>query len=352
MTLEILSYWICQKNRLMIKNSIGLLFLFFISDVNAQFKKYTYETQRMGSPFRITISCADSNGISKAVKQAFMLASQLESELSDYQTQSELSHVNRLAGTGSFYPIHEPFRAILKESLRAQKLSNGALNVFVGRQVALWRFARQQQQMPDVNALAEIAKKIQGDCVEFSSDSSKIRLTDVNCQLDLGSIGKGFVAQRVVNKLKHTGFPYALVDAGGKLAMTSQGPTDLAWQVAIEVPVSKALLPEVLALKNVSVATSGKTYQSIRLGDATYSHVIDPRTGMALTHSRSATAIAKEGALADWLATAATVMTVQEIEELLVKLKDVRLLVFDNEAGETKILFNHQLIPHETPRLQ
>lgn len=336
----------------MIKNSIGLLFLFFITDVNAAYKKYTYETQRMGSPFRITISCADSTGISNAVKKAFQLAAELESQLSDYQTQSELSQVNRLAGSGSFYPIHEPLRAIIKESLNAQKLSNGGLNIFVGRQVAYWRQARKLQQMPDVLALADIAKKIQNQCLEFSSDSTQIQLTDSACQLDLGSVGKGFVAQRVLEELKLTGFPYALVDAGGKIAMTSQGPTDLPWQVAVEMPVAEAHLSEVLALKNVSVATSGKTYQSIRLGDLTYSHVIDPRTGMALTHSRSATAIAKEGALADWLATAATIMTVQEIEELLVKLKDVRLLVFENEAGRPKILFNHKLIPHEASRLQ
>jgi thiamine biosynthesis lipoprotein len=335
----------------MSKNSIGLLFLFFITDVNAQFKKYTYETQRMGSPFRITISCADSNGISKAVKQAFQLASQLESQLSDYQPESELSQVNRLAGTGKFYPIHEPFRAILKQSLTAQKLTKGALNVFVGRAVGMWREARKLQQMPDVKALQQIAQKIQGTCLEFSADSTQIRLTDSACQLDLGSLGKGFVGQRVLEKLKQQGFPYALVDAGGKLVMTSQGPSNLAWQVAVEMPISKTLLPEVLSLQHVSVATSGKTYQSVRLGDVSYSHVIDPRTGMALTHSRSATSIAEDGTLADWLATAATVMTAQEIEELLVKLTNVRLMVFENESGEPNILFNHKLIPHETPRL-
>jgi thiamine biosynthesis lipoprotein len=305
----------------------------------------------MGSPFRITISCADSNGISRAVKQAFQLASQIESQLSDYQPESELSQVNRLAGTGKFYPIHEPFRAILKQSLTAQKLTKGALNVFVGRAVGMWREARKLQQMPDVKALQKIAQKIQGTtCLEFSADSTQIRLTDSACQLDLGSLGKGFVGQRVLEKLKQLGFPYALIDAGGKLVMTSQGPSNLAWQVAVEMPVSNTLLPEVLSLNHVSVATSGKTYQSVRLGDVIYSHVIDPRTGMALTHSRSATAIAKEGALADWLATAATVMTVQEIEELLVKLTNVRLMVFENESGEPKILFNHKLIPHETPR--
>jgi thiamine biosynthesis lipoprotein ApbE len=72
---------------------------------------------------------------------------------------------------------------------------------------------------------------------------------------------------------------------------------------------------------------------------------------MALTHARSATAIAADGTLADWLATAATVLNVQEIEELLVKLTNVRLMVFENEAGKPKILFNYKLNPHEASRL-
>lgn len=335
----------------MLKTVLGLLLFSISIHSNAQFQKYTYETQRMGSPFRITLSCADSNGISIAVKRAFRLAAELESELSDYQPTSEISYVNRLAGTGQFYPIHEAFRAILVESLKAKNLSNGALNVFAGKQVGLWRQARKNQKIPDWETLKQIAQKIQGNCLEFSADSSQVRLLDAACQLDLGSLGKGFVAQRILDELKRMGFPYALVDAGGKIVMTSQNPSDLPWQVGIEMPISTAILPETFSLKHVSVATSGKTYQSIQLGDITYSHVIDPKTGMALTHSRSATAIAEDGTLADWLATAATVMTMQEIQELLVKLINVRLLVFENESGKPKILFNYKLLPHEASRL-
>jgi FAD:protein FMN transferase len=335
----------------MFKNSLSLFFILILGNANAQYKKYTYETQRMGSPFRITISCVDSNGISKAVKRGFSMASQLESELSDYQPTSELSQINRFAGTGTFFPIHEAFRAIVKESLKAKNLSHGALNVFAGKQVGIWRQARKIQKMPDTYALHQIAQKIQGACLEFSADSTHVRLLDSACQLDLGSLGKGFVAQRVLAELTRMGFPYALVDAGGKIAMTSQGPNDSPWEVGIEMTASKALLPETISLKHVAIATSGKTYQSIQLGGLNYSHVIDPKTGMALTHARSATAIAEDGTLADWLATAATIMTVQEIEELLVKLTNVRLLVFENESGEPKILFNYKLIPHEAPRL-
>jgi thiamine biosynthesis lipoprotein len=233
----------------------------------------------------------------------------------------------------------------------AQKLTQGALNVSVGKPVGLWRQARKLGEMPDLGVLRQLASKIQGTCLEFSADSTQLRLLDSACQLDLGSLGKGFVAQRVLDELKTLGFPYALVDAGGKIVMTSQGPTDLPWQVGIEIPISNATLPELLALKHVAVATSGKTYQSVRLGDKQYSHVIDPRTGMALEHARSATAIAEEGTLADWLATAATVMTLQEIEKLVVKLGNVRLLIFENESGEPKILFNYKLIPYEATRI-
>jgi hypothetical protein len=42
---------------------------------------------------------------------------------------------------------------------------------------------------------------------------------------------------------------------------------------------------------------------------------------------------------------------VQEIQELLVKLINVRLLIFENESGEPKILFNYKMIPYEAPRL-
>ena len=320
--------------------TLSLICLIYSSS-QAQWQKFTFETQRMGSPFRITISCQDSTGIAKAVKRAFRLAADLESQLSDYQSNSELSQVNLRAGTGEYYPIHEPLRAILRTALDAQEKTGGALNIFVGKAVGMWRQARKLHQLPDVFRLHQIATKIQVPCLEFSKDSSAIRLLDSDCQMDLGSLGKGFVAQRVLEDLRSKAWSYILVDAGGKLSMTSQNSSGLPWQVALEVPVSKQLMSDVLSLNHVSVATSGKTYQSVEIDGTSYSHVIDPRTGMALQHARSATAISADGTLSDWLATAATVMNMQEIEKLLVKLPNVRLLVFENQAGEPKILFNY-----------
>lgn len=327
------------------KISFLLIIVLLISYQNfAQIGKYTFETARMGSPFRIVVSTNDSIGISKVIQSSFEIARVLESQLSDYQINSALSQVNFRAGTGEFFPIHPPLKEILKAALQAEILTQGALNVKLGRLVQAWRKTRKDQILPDEGELRKIALAIQGKCIEFSDDSTQIRLADRACQLDLGSLGKGFVAQKVLDFLVKSAWPYALVDAGGKICMTSLDKMGGEWSVGLEIPGGTVLSDQMLRLKNCSIASSGKTYQQVQIGDQVYSHVLDPRTGMALTHGRSATAISADGTSADWLATAATVMSLQEIKKLLVKLPDVRLLVWEINAGKIDILLNQNLL--------
>ncbi len=330
----------------MIKKINFLLpFILLISYQNfAQTVKYTFETSRMGSPFRIVVSTNDSLGISKVIQSSFDLARDLEAQLSDYQINSELSQVNLRAGTGEFFPIHSPLKEILSIALQAEGLTHGALNVKVGRLVQAWRKTRKDQILPNEKELRKIADAIQGNCIEFSEDSTKLRLANRACQLDLGSLGKGFVAQKVLDHLINNSWPYALVDAGGKICMTSLDKMGGQWVLGLEIPGGTAISDQMLSLKNCSIASSGKTYQQVKIGDQVYSHVLDPRTGMALTHGRSATAIAPDGTLADWLATAATIMPIREIEKLLVKLPNVRLLVWEFNAGKLDILLNRNLL--------
>lgn len=322
-----------------------LLFILLISYQNfAQTGKYTFETSRMGSPFRIIVSTNDSSGISKVIQSSFELARDLESQLSDYQINSELSQVNLRAGTGEFFPIHSSLKEILIAAMQAENLTQGALNVKVGRLVQAWRRTRKDKILPHEKELRKIAEAIQGKCIEFSDDSTKLRLANRACQLDLGSLGKGFVAQKVLDHLINNAWRNVLVDAGGKICLTSQVGKEEAWLVGLEIPGGTAISDQMLSLKNCSIASSGKTYQQVQIGNQVYSHVLDPRTGMALTHGRSATAIAPNGTLADWLATAATIMPIQEIEKLLVKLPNVRLLVWEFKAGKLDILLNHNLL--------
>lgn len=310
----------------------------------AQWTKYRFETARMGSPFRIIVSTQDSTGLSQIIKNAQALAENLESQLSDYQSNSDVSQVNLRAGTGQFFPIKEPFKAILKESMLAFEQSGGDLNIFIGKLVAAWRIARKTHVLPAEDVLQIGLKATEIACLEFNADSSAIRLTNSACQIDLGSIGKGFVAQRVLDFLRKSGYPYALVDAGGKICASQVNPNGDAWKVGLELPNSKKVAVDFIEIKNQSIASSGKTYQQVEIAGKNYSHVINPKTGLGLEHARSATAIAPDGARADWIATAATMMELDKIKELLKSIPKVQVLVWEYQNRELEILLNHGIL--------
>jgi thiamine biosynthesis lipoprotein len=323
---------------------ISFIVHFFVHNLSAQTHKFTYETGKMGSPFRIIVSTHDSVGLGSKIKKAFALAENLENQLSDYRENSVVSQINRLAGTGKYFPISSEFKAILLESMFAQKITGGELNVFAGKMVKAWRKARQVKQLPDSLQMAEVSRNIRGECVQFSKDSSEIRLVNSFCQLDFGSIGKGFVAQKVMDFLISLSCPHVLVDAGGKIVCTQIDESGVDWKVGLELPQSKNIASSFLKLKNTSVATSGKTYQFVEINGKEYSHVLNPLTGWALTHAQSATVVIKNGAVSDWLATAATILEIEKLKEIISYFKDVKILVWQNNSGKLEVVFNHNVL--------
>jgi thiamine biosynthesis lipoprotein ApbE len=76
------------------------------------------------------------------------------------------------------------------------------------------------------------------------------------------------------------------------------------------------LRDEILTLSNAAVSTSGDLHQSVEIEGVSYSHILDPVTGLGLTRRVAATVIAEEAKLSDPLATAACVLGAEDGERL------------------------------------
>ena len=74
-----------------------------------------------------------------------------------------------------------------------------------------------------------------------------------------------------------------------------------------------------LTLANCSIATSGDWEQYIELDGVSYSHIIDPRTGMGITNRSQVTVITKKGMTADALASTFSVLGYNDSIDLLKK---------------------------------
>jgi FAD:protein FMN transferase len=164
--------------------------------------------------------------------------------------------------------------------------------VTLGPLIQLWRTARERRTLPDPSAVTE-ARRQTGYRKLRLLPRNEVQLVRTGMRLDLGGIAKGYAADEMLQTLRESGFPRALVAASGDLAI-GDGP----WRIEL------GATGEVRELSRCAVSTSGDETQFVEIGGVRYSHIIDPKTGLGAVRRPLVTVIAASGMEADALATA------------------------------------------------
>lgn len=302
------------------------LFLLFIaffhfSSANGQYKKYTYYADKMGSPLKLIIGAKkehiDSVQSTQLAQETLRFIDSLNHILSDYDSLSELSLINHQAGNG-FQPISPLLEEILLIAQNAYYQTKGAYNIAIGPLSLLWRNARQEKVFPSKAQIIEAQKLIAFDQIIIDSIKHQIYIPNKAMRLDLGSLGKGFVAQKAINFLQNKGVQYAMIDAGGKIVTLA--PVNEYWQIGINrLREKNKTIATSIRLSNQAVSTSGDAFQFYMYNGHRYSHIINPLSGYGIEIPKNVTVIASNGVTADWLSTACSLLTVRESIQLAAK---------------------------------
>jgi thiamine biosynthesis lipoprotein len=89
-------------------------------------------------------------------------------------------------------------------------------------------------------------------------------------------------------------------------------------------------------LTNASVSTSGDAFQATVVDGVRYSHIVDPKTGMGLTRQSSVTVITKDGAAADGLASATSVLGPEQGMKFIESTEGAEALFVELHEGEVR----------------
>ena len=136
--------------------------------------------------------------------------------------------------------------------------------------------------------------------LRISNETHRAHCAVAGLQLDAGGVAKGFAADEALAAIRGSGVRSALVAVSGDLAIGDPPPGKSGWTVQV--------LDQTLVMANAAVSTSGDEFQFIEIDGRRYSHIIDPRTGRALSGSKPVSVIAKTCMEADSLATAISVL--------------------------------------------
>ena len=145
--------------------------------------------------------------------------------------------------------------------------------------------------------------------VRLDAEHRTVELLKKGMRLDLGGIAKGYAMDEALAVLQRHGIARALVEAGGDMRLGDPPPGRPGWRVGIpplDNPQADPL--SYLELSRVAVSTSGDIVQYVEIAGKRYSHIVDPRTGMALTDHCRVMVVGPTGMAADAITKAVGVL--------------------------------------------
>lgn len=279
------------------------------SPQSALLQRFEFEQAQMGVPFRIVLYADSQTAAETAARAAFRRVAELNQVFSDYEDESELTKLSRTAGSGQAVKVSDELWRLLNVAQAMSRRSDGAFDITVGPLVQVWRRARRQRELPAPEVIAEARSRVGWEKVALDPRAHTARLLVPNMRLDFGSIAKGRALDEALRVLRQHGIHRALVTGSGDMAIGDAPPDRAGWRIEL-APLDAPGAPPArfLSLRNCGFATSGDLFQHVELGGKRYSHIVDPRTGMAMTDHSLVVVIAPDCVTANSLSTTTCVV--------------------------------------------
>ncbi len=282
---------------------------------------HTLHGSTMGTTWSVQVVATERQIAQKAAVVGPLLEHLDRSVFSTWSEDSELTRLNHSEPNVAQKVSPEILEVLLLAQAIHQK-SRNTFDVSIGPLVNLWGFGPEQASgIPDAAAIAVAKAQLGLGGLVLDAAASTVTFTRP-LTLDLSSIAEGYAADAVATLLLEQGYTSFLVEVGGELRLQGLRPDGKGWALAVERPHEGAR--EVYAGidsrgETLAVSTSGD-YRNVRdVEGKRFSHIIDPRSGMPVTHGlASVTVIGDTAAAADAWSTALMVLGPEEGQEVAV----------------------------------
>jgi FAD:protein FMN transferase len=227
----------------------------------------------------------------------------IEAKYSRYRDDSVVSRINAAAGTG-LVTCDDETLSLLQYAATLHQASGGLFDITAGVLRRAWNF-----RVPRVPGADELAPLL--ECVDFAAveiDGHHVGLRRAGMELDFGGFGKEYAADRAGALLAELGVQHGYVNLGGDMRFIGPKPDGSPWRIGIQHPRRAEALVATLPVERGGLATSGDYERYFDLDGRRYCHLLNPRTGMPVTHWQSISVLAPLAVAAGHCTTIAMLM--------------------------------------------
>lgn len=285
---------------------------------------HAFNHQAMSTWWQVRISGEDAAYAAQAAHAAFAVTDRMESLMSRFRDESDISAIATLPSGGRQRISKEVFDC-LSLAREVESLTKGAFDVCAAA------------------GLPRRSRTGQGDAPGWHLDAALLEITvdSAPCRLDLGAIAKGFTLDRMADEMWEWGIESFLLMSSGSSILAGAPPRgEQGWKVCLTVGEADADIeaegaPEVL-LAIGGIGTSGSSMRG--------NHILNPSTGMPSTRYLRSWALSDSAAMADALSTAWMNMDRHQIAECCARRPTIGAVILDDTGtmkfeGKTSMLF-------------
>ena len=280
----------------------------------------------------------DNKKAKSAIDDAFDLCRKLDKTLSNTVDASDISKINN--SKGAWVEVSEDAINVIKAGIEYGELSDGAFDISIGTVTSLWNFHTDNPTLPKENELGEALSHV--DYRKIEIDGKMVRMKDPDAKLDLGGIAKGYIGDRLADRLKKNGVKSGIVNLGGNIITIGKKPDGKKFVIGVEKPFNdRSETVGRVEVRDKTVVTSGVYERQFEKDGVLYYHVLDARTGYPVkTDLDSASLVMDYGHSmdADALSTICLMKGSESALELLNRRKDVKgvLCLHNKEIKKSK----------------
>jgi FAD:protein FMN transferase len=290
---------------------------------SAGMRHYRGASLAFGTTVSIQVLHDDEHAAMEAIDAAFSAAAEIESLMSLYRADSQVSVLN---ATGRLEDPHPHLLRVLRTSQALSARTGGAFDVTVQ---PLWEPSFRGTDR--TQALRKVGWQ------HLVLDQREVRLQRPGMAITLNGIAQGYATDVALAALRSRGIRHALVDIG-ELRNEGHGERDAPWRVGIEDPRREAAMIAAVAMDGRGVATSADN--ATRFGNPPSSsyqsfsdhHIWNPANGRSPQELASVTVFAPDAMLADGLSTAIMVLGKQAGMRLAREMDGVDVLMIDKQG--------------------
>lgn len=269
---------------------------------------------------------------------------QINNRFSTWQDDTELTAINRAAGTETPTTLSPEMKTVIASALTIARESDGAFNPLVGALMVAWGFGNggTPSEPPSQEALQTATLLADWRTLRFTSETSPatLYLPRKGMKLDFGAIAKGYAVDIAYEKLAQAGYTNILIDLGGNLRAIGEATSGRGgWRTGIKNPFAEEIcIAQFLLTNGEAVATSGNYERFVEIQGVRYAHIMDARTGKPVKGIAGVTVVAPTAMLADVLSTTLFVLGPEKGRELLKRHPDCEAVWIPDTPEQVTLL--------------